>query len=320
MSITVITIALIVICFIVINIYFRLADKFNIVDKPNHRSSHVHVTIRGGGIIFPLSALLGMSLMPDVNYMAMIGVLLLSLISFWDDIKSISTGIRFLAQTIGIGLLLYSGGINNVIFAIGLFPLFLGFLNGYNFMDGINGITGLYSLSIFISLLYVNIYVEPFINNDLFVYLIVPIVVFLFYNLRPKAKCFAGDIGSISIAYILAYLFLTIITVTHNPIYILFTIVYAIDILFTIFQRLRMGHNILEPHRMHLYQLLVNEVGIPHIKVSLLYAGLQLIVNICVLSVLKSNFQSIIILLLALLLVLSLSYVILKKRIIAVNK
>ncbi len=315
MTSLIITISLVLFSFVAINIYFRIADKYNIVDKPNHRSSHIHITIRGGGIIFPLCALIGLAMMPTPDYFTMAGILLLACISFWDDVKNISTSIRFLAQIVSVVLLFLSTGEINYWVALGLLPVFLGFLNGYNFMDGINGITGLYSITVLASLWYININISTFIEPNFFLYLMVPIFVFLFYNLRPKAKCFAGDIGSITIAYVIAYLFYRLIIFTHNPLYLLFLCVYGIDISFTIIKRLSLGHNILEPHRMHLYQVLANEAGIAHVKVSLLYAVIQLVINVVLFAIIHLKLHIILTLVIGLLALLSISYIILKKQI-----
>ena len=72
---------------ILILLYFKVADRFNIIDKPNLRSSHTEITLRGGGIIFWFSALLYFAQHIQNNYFFFTGITLVSLVSFWDDIQ-----------------------------------------------------------------------------------------------------------------------------------------------------------------------------------------------------------------------------------------
>jgi len=80
----------------------------------------------------------------------------------------------------------------------------VGIINAYNFMDGINGITGGYSLSVLLPLIYLNT-TDNFISQDYLYVVGMSLLVFCFFNFRKKAKCFAGDVGSISIAFILPF-------------------------------------------------------------------------------------------------------------------
>ncbi|WP_083634412.1 MraY family glycosyltransferase [Saccharicrinis aurantiacus] len=307
-------IVLFMVFFLLINLYFKLAVKFNIIDAPNLRSSHRELTIRGGAIIFPISILLYEILFhfPDLHFL--IGLLLLSVVCFWDDMKDISTQVRFLSQIVAVVLLLMSLGVENIWFLVAIFPIIIGFINGYNFMDGINGITGLYSVVILVSLFLVNIEVVLFVKNEFFLFLFIPLIVFLFYNFRKKAKCFAGDIGSITIAFTLSFLFLLLIKQTEKFIYLLFVSVYGIDILATIIERLWLKQNIFKPHRMHLYQLFANEGKWSHLKVATIYSTIQLLINFIVISLV--NFSSDVQLLAAILIVVPLliSYISLKQK------
>jgi len=272
-------------------IYIKLALRYNIVDRPNNRSSHSNETVRGGGIIIPISAL-GWFIFSGFQFpLFFIGLIIISLISFLDDISQISHTLRLFVH-IGSILLLFTE------IQLYQFPwwswipaliISVGTINAYNFMDGINGITGGYSLSVLTGIWFVNNYQVEFISNELIYFLIISIVVFSYFNFRTKAKCFAGDVGSISIAYILVFLLAKLIIQSGNWLYILFLCIYGIDTGLTLIHRIKQKENIFIAHRKHLYQLLVNEYKISHLKVAVIYTFLQLIICLIIFIVSGNN-------------------------------
>lgn len=266
-------------------LYFKVANHFNIIDKPNQRSSHTEVTLRGGGIIFWFSALLYFVQHIQNNYFFFTGITLVSLVSFWDDIQSLSNKIRISIHFLAITLIFYDLNIFNSINIFGIaaaYILAIGLINAYNFMDGINGITGLYTLVVMSSLLYVNKNIQFFIDANFIKYAMMASLVFLFFNFRRKAKCFAGDVGSIAIAFWVIYLILKLVLATNSLIWLLFLAVYGVDAVCTIIHRLYLKQNIFEAHRLHLYQVLSNEYKIQHRLVSLYYAVVQLAISVLV--------------------------------------
>lgn len=271
--------------------YFKIADRYNIIDKPNLRSSHDYITIRGGGIIFWLAGVLYSILnLPDSIFF-LTGFTLICGVSFWDDVSSLSNRIRVIIHFIAISLVFYDIGMFHIFpwWLIGCaYILFVGIMNAYNFMDGINGITGLYSLAILISLQYVNYFMINFTYPDLINYSILACMVFLFFNFRKRAKCFAGDVGSIGIAFLIVTLLLQLMIKTYSFCWIMFLAVYGVDSIFTILHRLYLKQNIFKPHRLHFYQILSNECKISHLKVSSAYAVLQLV--ICAVIIYAFNF------------------------------
>lgn len=261
-------------------LYFKVADHYNIIDKPNQRSSHTEITIRGGGIIFLFASLCGVVLHPEY-WMLVLGILIIGIISFIDDRITLSNKIRIVFHLIAVTLLFISINIFQLFpwyLCIALYILVIGIINAYNFMDGINGITGLYSLVILGGLQYVNYYIASFIEPDLIWMPILACLIFLFFNFRKRAKCFAGDVGSISIAFWITYLILKLIIQTENYAYILFLAVYGVDAILTIIHRLVLKQNIFKAHRLHFYQILANDQKWPHLWVSVLYAVTQLII------------------------------------------
>ncbi len=268
--------------FVLINLYFLLAKKYLIIDTPNHRSSHSMITIRGGGIIIPIIILMYAFYTIEMTWYFCIGLTLVSVVSFIDDIKNILPLPRAVAHMISAFLLLLSISAEFNLYYIPLAFFVVFFFNGYNFMDGINGITGIYSSLISLSIYTTSEYLGISYDKNLVIIFLGGVVVFLFYNLRKKAKCFAGDVGSISIAFVNTYLLLRLINETKNAIFILFVTVYLVDVIYTIIERLWLKQNIFHAHRMHLYQKLANEMNYSHRFVSISYTIVQLIINVVV--------------------------------------
>lgn len=268
-------------------LYFRVADKFNIIDKPNERSSHTHITLRGGGVVFYFGIFLFMALQGWLYPAFFLGLSLISTVSFLDDIRPLSSRIRLPLHFVAMGLMFIDLGLYALpwYFLVIALVIAVGVINAFNFMDGINGITGAYSTVALVSLWYVNQYVVAFADQNLIYIVFLSVLVFNFFNFRTKASCFAGDVGSVSIAFILVFLLGKLIVETGDPRYLLFLGVYGIDTILTIVHRIILKENILKAHRKHAYQLMANELKIPHLIVSLCYSGLQLILSILVILV-----------------------------------
>lgn len=262
-------------------LYFQIARYFNIVDKPNHRSSHAEVTIRGGGIIFYLSSIADFILFDGQNYFFIIGLSLLALVSFIDDIKPISSKNRLVIHIVATLLLLKQFGfLNWSILCIMSILVIIAFINAVNFMDGINGLTGSYGLLTLATLYIINQYYIPFHSSTAILLPILALLVFIFFNFRRRAVCFAGDIGSVTLAFIILYFLGTLILKTRNIGFMLLLLVYGLDTATTIIFRLIRKENILEAHRSHYYQYLANDKKIPHIYIALVYITVQGVINL----------------------------------------
>lgn len=265
-------------------LYFSIADRYNIIDRPNHRSSHRSVTIRGGGVIFPLAFLLPLQNIQYQHWFCIsIGVIAIAGISFADDIATLSNRLRLLVQFFSVALLLWQTG-NTLSFPamLLLFILVAGVINAYNFMDGINGITALYSLVTIGTLYWISSNILLLMPEIFFISLLSSLVVFAFFNLRSRARCFAGDVGSVSVAFIVCFLLVSLFVKTGFAGWILLLGVYGLDTVFTILCRICRKEPIFKAHRSHFYQFLANEGGLNHVTVSSLYAAAQLILNIAV--------------------------------------
>ena len=279
-------------------VYFRFAQRCNIFDKPNERSSHTSVILRGGGVIFTISMIVWLVLMSVqgmsvVEYLPfMCGLILVSIVSFCDDVNPLPDSLRLVVQFVAVMFMFWSielsPGIQFTVawywvFAIGMVALivFVGATNVINFMDGINGITAGYSLAVLLPLLIVD-GMQEFIEPSYIVVVIIGVLVFSYFNFRPKgkAKCFAGDVGSISIAFILLFAIGRLIMKTGDASWLIFLMVYGVDGCSTILHRIKLHENLGEAHRKHAFQLMANELGMSHITVSLIYMVLQLAISL----------------------------------------
>jgi UDP-N-acetylmuramyl pentapeptide phosphotransferase/UDP-N-acetylglucosamine-1-phosphate transferase len=283
-------------------LYFKIADHFNIIDKPNERSSHSTIVLRGGGIIFTLSMIAwavlmvtqGRDIMPYLPFLC--GLVLIAGISFVDDIHSLPDSLRMVVQMVSTLLMFWSVGLFGLelswwwIALIVIVALFfcVGATNFINFMDGINGITAAYALAMLVPIALVNRFfdslrmTEGFIEPSYLVVAIIGIMVFSIFNFRPKgkAKCFAGDVGSIGIAFIILFALGRLMLATKDVTWIVFFLVYGIDGTLTIIHRIMLHENLGQAHRKHAYQLMANELGMSHMAVSLLYMAIQLVVSL----------------------------------------
>ena len=206
----------------------------------------------------------------------------MTLISFADDINPQSKKLRLIIQFTAMALMFYQWELYSNLWYFTLigFVVCTGIINAFNFMDGINGIVGVYSAVVVWTLWYIDVYQFPFVDVNMIYSVITALGVFIFFNFRTKAKCFAGDVGSISIAFIILFLLGLLIIKTDDFSYITLLLVFGIDTVMTIVHRLIMRENIFKPHRNHAFQIMANELQIPHVVVTSIYACIQMGINI----------------------------------------
>ena len=212
-----------------------------------------------------------------------LGLTLISIISFVDDVRSVSQGIRLVFHFAAMLMLFAQWGLYTEFPWWYLFVALIvctGIINAYNFMDGVNGITGGYSLVVLGALSYINQRVIAFMDQELLSMVILAVFVFCLFNFRKKAKCFAGDVGSVSIAFVVLFALGKLILTTGNVGYIVLLAVYGVDSVLTIIHRIMLHESIGLPHRKHLYQIMANELRIPHVVVSLVYMIVQAFVAV----------------------------------------
>lgn len=301
-----------VLLFVLELIYFKIGDHFNIIDKPNQRSSHTSITLRGGGIIFLFGAWLYAAFFGFQYPWFLLGLSLIALISFIDDVHSVPNRYRIIVHFASMLLMFYQWGIfTESQWWIALIALIVctGIINAYNFMDGINGITGGYSLAVLIPLAVIN-YHREFVDMNLMWTAIVSVIIFCFFNFRKKAKCFAGDVGAVSIAFLILFILGDLIIKTGDFWYILLLSVYGIDSVLTICHRIILHENIFDAHRKHAYQLMANELKMPHVFVAGFYMILQFTISFGLMFVSVNKWVYFVVVIL----VLALAYVLFKKK------
>ena len=317
-------------------LYFRIADKCNIIDKPNERSSHSTIVLRGGGIIFMLGLWIWSAFF-GFNYpWFLAAVTLIAGVSFVDDIRSLPDSARLVAQFVAMGLTLFelfcmpgqflesASWWMMVAFVVMGMVIFVGASNIINFMDGINGITGGYAAAVLVPLLIVNEGAMlkvvngavSFVPSSLVITVLLADVVFCLFNFRQKgkAKCFAGDVGSIGIAFLLLFLIGGLVMMTGDVTYFIFLLVYGVDGCLTIIHRIMLHENLGEAHRKHAYQLMANELKIGHVTVSLIYMGIQLAISLGFIYLIPNTIVAHWVYLVGMFVVLAVAYVLFKKK------
>lgn len=310
-------------------LYFKIAERFRIIDKPNERSSYSKVVLRGGGIIFLLAVWIWCAFY-GVHYPWFLAALtVVSVISFVDDNHSLPASVRLVGQLLcmamllwqliveseGAALLSYSAFSKILLFIVAMI-VYVGATDIYNFMDGINGITAGYSLAVLVPLLVLNREWQ-FVNESFIVVMILADLVFGFFNFRPKgkAKCFAGDVGSIGMAFILLFMIGLLIMRTSDISWLVaLFMVYGVDGCLTIIHRIMLHENITHAHRKHAYQIMANELKIGHVKVSSFYMLLQLVISLVFIWVIPDTVLAHWIYLGAVAVVLSMGYILFMKK------
>lgn len=317
-------------------LYFRIADRYNIIDKPNERSSHSTIVLRGGGVIFLLSAWVWSAFFGLQYPWFLLGLTLVAGVSFVDDIRSLPDSVRLVVQFAAMGLTLFelfsmpgqflesASWWMMVAFVVMGMVIFVGASNIINFMDGINGITGGYAAAVLVPLLIVNEGAMlkavngavSFVPSSLVITILLADVVFCLFNFRQKgkAKCFAGDVGSIGIAFLLLFLIGGLVMMTGDVTYFIFLLVYGVDGCLTICHRIMLHENLGEAHRKHAYQLMANELKIGHVTVSLIYMGIQLAISLGFIYLIPNTIVAHWVYLIGMFIVLAMAYVLFKKK------
>lgn len=256
-----------------------------ILDRPNARSSHVVPTPRGGGLGALPPILLGWGLLafllhgpdplndPDWRWPAVIGAVLLAAVSWRDDRGHVPVRVRLLAQLAAILPVawLLPGPV-----AQGWLPGWLDlalavvawvwFANLYNFMDGIDGITGVETVALGCGLAAVAATVGPMDEAGFGLVLAAGAAGFLVWNWHP-ARVFLGDVGSVPFGYLAGGLLLALAGAGHWAAAVILPLYYLADATLTLLRRLARGEAVWRAHREHFYQRAV-QGGLSHAAVA----------------------------------------------------
>lgn len=286
-------IATIAVILLSLKLYFPFAEKKGMLAGVNHRSSHTKPVITGAGFIFYISYVFYIISFVfstlDAPWPLFIGISILAIVSFIDDLKDLWFFIRLVVQILAVILMLYQIYIEFsmepfamnasllIILAIVGLIFSVGFVNLYNFMDGLNGMMVGITISALAIFALIDFFVVDFVDDLLLVYTAIPTLIFAFFNARRQAICFAGDVGAIVLGFVMVYMLVSLLMQTANVVYIFIFASIYLEAGMTVMQRLLAGQNIFKPHRIHLFQLLCNEHKHHHVKISAFYALNQLV-------------------------------------------
>jgi Fuc2NAc and GlcNAc transferase len=270
----------------------QYGEQLGIMDIPNGRSSHTEAIPKGAGFGI-LAALLLSSLVLKIPWFVWFPSAVISLASFWWADKHILPVSRRLLIHFGCALFFLVFFLVSKQAGMGIYVAWLpalvfivGTANFFNFMDGIDGIAGITG---FLAFLMMAFYVRTRGLDPAYASLSMVIVFsclgFLCFNL-PKARVFLGDVGSILLGFLFACL---VIVLSENVMDFLvmagFLAPFYMDELYTMAVRIRHKDSLIKPHRKHVYQVLANEAGMNHFKISLGYGLMQLAIGISAISI-----------------------------------
>ncbi len=265
----------------------------SVMDIPNERSSHKIPVPRGGGwallgVIIP--ALIGAAFFIDGDYRhagLIAAVLLLAAISWMDDKRPVPPAVRLSLHIFAACLGSFSFAPDAFLFG-GVLPFWLDrtvmilgwawFINLYNFMDGIDGITGVETISIATGLCLVM--TAAGIENPTVDFLTLVLtggcLGFLAYNWHP-ARLFMGDVGSVPLGYMTGFCLLSLATNGYLAAAIILPLYYLADSGITIARRLLRGEKIWQAHRQHFYQKAAAKAGHAKTSLTIMLANIGLI-------------------------------------------
>jgi len=264
-----------------------LRRKHAFLDVPNARSNHIAPTPRGGGIAVVFTLVMGLLLM-DVGYSIVLAMLLLAAISFIDDLIRVPPALRLVAQAVAVWIamtgmegLLFNGLLSVADDKIITMLLWIWFINLFNFMDGIDGISGSEMICVGIGLCLLTVITNAF-PSTLAEYALVAVAAgfgFLWWNWHP-AKIFLGDVGSIPIGFLLAYLLLLAAKDGYVYAAMILPAYYLADGTITLVRRTWRGEKPWKAHSEHFYQKAVRN-GRSHDGVVRLIIGVNMLLVLC---------------------------------------
>lgn len=243
--------------------------------------------IAGAGVVF-MAAMLASCLWYDFPSPWLAAVFfMMSAICLIDDFNPLPVAPRFVAQVITAAATLYAASLYSLPLWAGI-PLLIAavaYVNAYNFMDGINGMTALYSAVLLGFLLWVDLHMAWFAPPGAIIVMLMAIAVFAPLNVRPRAICFAGDVGSVTMGFFTLLLLCMLIMATGSAAWLAAVAVYGVDACCTIVYRAMLRQPLTQSHKLHLYQRLTHSWGIPAVAVSAIYAAVQLAIDLALLAV-----------------------------------
>ena len=274
-------ISLLVISFIFTTLFLKLLIPcfihLKFLDKPNNRSNHITPISLGGGIVvLPIIFLVSYFAGYSWSYANIFTLIFLFLISLVDDLKNMRALYRLIVHFFCIFiyvhfllleknfLLIFNDVYLKTIIYIFLILSITWFINAFNFMDGIDGITAIQVIFLTSSLLVFNFFLG-IENNILHFCLLGTALGFLVFNWHP-AKIFLGDAGSIPLGFLMLYLLVELFIKGYWVSVIILPMYYLLDTAITLFYRIWKREKFWRSHSQHFYQKAVRG-GQSHEKV-----------------------------------------------------
>jgi len=297
--------------FVLTRILIPVLQNRSLIDIPNERSSHVEPTPRGGGwaIVIPVLGVMiyntATGVWTPVGWAVIFGVMLLALVSWVDDVRTLGVKIRLLAQLISVALVLLSSPIIEfdslstfLNYALLMFVVlaWIWFINLYNFMDGIDGITGVQTITVCIGIAAVYRVTGGADIDEVALPLTLAAATagFLCWNWSP-ARIFLGDVGSVFLGYIVGWLLLQLALSGQWAAAIILPMYYLADATITLCRRIIRREKFWKAHKEHFYQR-AHQAGLSHANVSLrILVGNIALVGIALYSVQGSSWGAIMI-------------------------
>lgn len=259
-------------------VYYFISKKLAAVNTNLAVRNGKGFAITGMGLALVLGILVyGLLTDTDHRYF-LFAFSMLAIVNWLDDLYDIHSGWRLIAQFLSVSFLVMEFDLISSYWSPFFLVIAVGVVNAYNFMDGINGMSGVYGLALFIPLTLI----LPFQTADVGLILLVMafLVVFLVFNFRRSATVILGDVGSVTLGFLV--LFYSLQCFKNYDIYLLmsFSMLFLLDTGLTLFERMLKFENVFQSHKGHLYQLLVHRKGWDQRWVALGYGLVQLSINI----------------------------------------
>ncbi len=260
-------------------LFLLLARRSGFVEvKYREAGADTRKPLKGAGIIFWVAALLYAIFNPsEFAWWFFGGITLVAAVGFWDDARIASTWARLILHLAAASIAFHVTGVfeeitwwNVVVAYVG----FIGVLYTFKFMDDAHGMTGLYSLSVLLPLLFINHYTETLTGEDFLAYPILAASVFLVFNLGKRSV--TGDVGSLSVGFWITTALIMLITETGDWIWIGLVMVHGVDTIMTMGHRTFLRKPLLKREKLHFYQVMTNELRLDERLVSIVYTVIQL--------------------------------------------
>lgn len=262
-----------------------LMTRRQVIDTPNERSSHTVPTPRGGGLAVVLAAAAGLAVLHHVPWATFVPLIGFAALGLADDVLGLRVRVRLPAQlliALVSGALLAAGsdtGLPLVVAAVGTIWL-TGYVNAFNFMDGVNGIAAAHAIVGGLAFTAVGLTRDLPVLIGAGPVIAAAALTFLPWN-AGRARIFLGDVGSYGLGGALAAL--AAYALLHGaPIEaaIFPLALYLADTGWTLLRRLRAGQPLHRPHRWHTYQRLT-DVGLSHTQVAFGTAAIAAVLSAC---------------------------------------